>query len=120
MKPLEKLTILANGCLRCWTSLCSRLFRDHSRRCWHHRAGLNLHRCCRFSASKSDPTLQADPTNDSTQMRATRAALKTVEMTDTERQMNGDLLRQLQKNRDLQEKIRYLRMYFLMMPRSRS
>eukprot|EP00903_Cladosiphon_okamuranus_P010163 g9623.t1 len=42
------------------------------------------------------------------QMRATRAALKTVQMTDTERQMNGDLLRQLQENRDLQEKIRLL------------
>lgn len=40
-------------------------------------------------------------------MRATRAALKTIQMTDTEREMNGDLLRQLQGNRDLQEKIRY-------------
>lgn len=48
------------------------------------------------------------------QMRATRTALKTVQMTDTEREMNGDLLRRLQENRDLQEKIRYgTREFFL-------
>ncbi|CAN0058936.1 unnamed protein product [Ectocarpus fasciculatus] len=40
------------------------------------------------------------------QMRATRAALRTVQMTDTERKMNGELLRRLQGDRDLQEKIR--------------
>ncbi|CAN0217934.1 unnamed protein product [Pylaiella littoralis] len=45
------------------------------------------------------------------QMRATRAALRTVQMTDTERQMNGDLLRRLQGNADLQEKIRYSKSY---------
>lgn len=39
------------------------------------------------------------------QMKATRAALRTVQMTDTERQINGEVLRRLQENRDLQEKI---------------
>ncbi|CAM9096578.1 unnamed protein product [Hapterophycus canaliculatus] len=39
------------------------------------------------------------------QMRATKAALQTVQMTHTEREMNGDLLRELQGNRDLQERI---------------
>ncbi|CAM9688214.1 unnamed protein product, partial [Ectocarpus sp. 8 AP-2014] len=40
------------------------------------------------------------------QMRETRAALRTVQMTDTERKMNGELLRKLQGDRDLQERIR--------------
>ncbi|CAB1101617.1 unnamed protein product [Ectocarpus sp. CCAP 1310/34] len=40
------------------------------------------------------------------QMRETRAALRSVQMTDTERKMNGELLRKLQGDRDLQERIR--------------
>lgn len=43
----------------------------------------------------------------SLQMRATKAALQTIQMTHTEREMNGDLLRQLQGNRGLQERVRY-------------
>lgn len=40
------------------------------------------------------------------QMRANRIAKATVQMTDREREMNGNILRLLQGDKDLQAKIR--------------
>lgn len=42
----------------------------------------------------------------SLQMRATKAALQTIQMTHTEREINGELLRKLQGDRALQERVR--------------